>query len=331
MSVVVVVAVVLATVVTARIPLLIAWPLLFLVLPIAADVEATLQPLRLRCPTATSLQHTGGVLAAVKTTGFYHDTRAAAVWNTWGSQFSEALIFASDAPLPRVEDGEWKAQQVVLADPKKAQPYLPPWRSTMKTETPPQLHLKSLPRLTLRIAHLLQALYDCWDSQSEAKWLLLVDDDTFLHLPSLTAFLEAEAGDPDSLSLLGVPIDSTPFTKPFHLELFGPSQHCGGNMLLLSRGLLRTFANDLVQSCLPSRGSRSGSGGSGSGSDLGSAAAACSIGGSGSGSRLTSPPRTTLWWYWDEAPARLPSPRVLFKATRRSSFLCRARVTRERS
>jgi len=109
------------------------------------------------------------------------------------------------------------------------------------------------------VAVLLQAMYSCW--HDVADWYLITDDDTFVRPGVLQHSLVNL--DASIARLYGVPTNSVPFTLQHHLDEHGPSSHCGGSSVLLSRGLVFQFINH-IDHC------------------------------------LTSTARTTLAWYWDE-------------------------------
>lgn len=194
----------------------------------------------------------------VKTTRFYHSTRTMALFDAWGKEVANQLMFVSDGHLHEAKT--WSASIVAVEDHidlLRHEVYVPPWRNS-ESDTD-EADPFTLPQLTRRVAALVEAMYVCWGST--ADWFMIVDDDTFVRPSTMKAALRDL--DPDKLHLLGHVTSSSQFALPAHQAKYGPSAHCGGSSIVISRALLQI----LVQHT-----------------------AVC----------IHGPIRTTLGWYWDE-------------------------------
>lgn len=188
------------------------------------------------------------LVVGVKTTRFYHSTRAKALWEAWGQQLGHALIFVTDGPMQEAAD--WPASVIVvedIIDASRTEAYVPPWR--VDGEDPDDVDPFRLPQLTRRVAAVLEAAQYCWGKQ--VRWFLLVDDDTFVRPDLLLKVLTGV--DDTKPQLLGKPTSSDQFTLPAHMERFGPSVHCGGSNILLSWPLLDKVV-DFAEGCLAGPG-----------------------------------------------------------------------------
>mmetsp|Transcript_67273 Transcript_67273/g.161255 ORF Transcript_67273/g.161255 Transcript_67273/m.161255 type:complete len:404 (+) Transcript_67273:102-1313(+) len=218
---------------------------------------------RLHCKTSSETSTSASssppsLVVGVKTTRFYHGSRAQVQWRSWTHKMHDAVIYATDGAFPEAEP--WPASVLVVDDEvdlARESAYVPPWRRGGADSK--QVDPYALPSLTLRVAALATAMYECWGNAS--SWFMIVDDDTFVR-PELilAAVASLDAGE---MHLLGIPSHSDSFSTASHLARFGPSLHCGGSNIVMSRALLEHVA---------------------------AYAPIC----------LHGPGRTTLPWYWDE-------------------------------
>merc|ERR1712048_83119 len=211
----------------------------------------------LRCKETSSRERVPFAIG-VKTNRFYHATRARAMWEAYGHRLGHAVTFVSDGAMTEMEPGPFSVAVVEdHIDSRRKKAYVPPWRDpTVKTD---EIDPFSLPQLTRRVAALVEVMYDCWHDRTD--WYLIVDDDTFVRPGNVEQIISKL--DPSIPQLLGVPTAADQFTRPAHQVKFGPSIHCGGSFIILSRGLVNQLVK-YTRRC------------------------------------LAGPPRTTLAWYWDE-------------------------------
>lgn len=97
--------------------------------------------------------------------------------------------------------------------------------------------------LTKKLSEILKALHDRFID--EVDWFLITDDDTFVRVRPLQAFLSHL--DPSQPHLIGGPVPTLPFLVDEDLKKFGVSYHCGGGSgIIMSRA---TLVMQLAQYC----------------------------------------------------------------------------------
>ena len=210
----------------------------------------------------------------IKTCGPYHETRLRALMQAWGSRVRMRAIGTDQAidGLKGIKANETVVTPDVryqtVVDKKRppstdqifssfgggvriiedsssprANAYIADWRGddgAKSTQVPPAL--------TRRVAALLKALHGAY--RDEAAWFLIADDDTFVRLLPLRAYLATlDATQP---MMIGVPVDTTPFLTAEALDKHGKSVHCGGNAWVLSHAALDAIVPRLAE-CLEAR------------------------------------------------------------------------------
>jgi len=143
----------------------------------------------------------GTFALGVKTCGFYHATRTAAVERTFAHRIPHRL-YASD--VPNRIDSQVAARTVVEKD-WVSRPYVPPWAQEFQGNIE-QIRPHDIPQLKRRVLILLRELHDRF--VEEVEWFVIIDDDTFVRPKELRKFLSTL--DPAQLLLVGHPVPSSP-------------------------------------------------------------------------------------------------------------------------
>ena len=184
---------------------------------------------------------TGEFALGLKTCKFFHDNRLKAVYQGWASRVQHR-VFGTDA---MVQDPEIPSGEVVVVPDNRDSPYYPPWSQNFEGD-PDEIDPFSLPLLTAKMGGILEALWDRFEDKVD--WFVVADDDTFIRVKPLQAYLSRL--DHTQPLFIGTPVPSDQFLRPADLQRLGPSMHCGGGAgLIFSKAALRQLRPH-IDACL---------------------------------------------------------------------------------
>eukprot|EP00941_MAST-03F_sp_MAST-3F-sp1_P000261 g261.t1 len=181
----------------------------------------------------------------VKTCQFYSE-RLRAVEDSYG-YLVKRRIFGSDGENP---DPTLNIRTVVEPDWTE-KVYIPPWAHEFKEsgKTLDDVKPTDLPQLKKKLMTILKTLHDRFIE--EVDWFLIVDDDTYVRVKPLEAYLSKL--NPEEKWLIGSRVPSFPHLLREDYDRLGSSTHCGGGAgFILSRAALRAFYSR-IDDCLASK------------------------------------------------------------------------------
>lgn len=212
----------------------------------SSDSSSSGTPLASRATSTACPQPSGPepvkLAVLIKTSVHYWETRLRHVLSSWAT-LAEAVLIASDAPLPRLPP---KYGIVVVPDgrvDRDARPCVPAYRmDTVRNvhgekyqecgEEGKRLYRRSL---SVRLMVALEVLHDCLPTAS----ILVADDDTFVPRSLLKGGGPLQGVDPGIPQLLGVRNPSKRFVEASVQKHYETTHHCGGGGgMYLTRGWL---------------------------------------------------------------------------------------------
>jgi len=195
----------------------------------------------------------GSFALGIKTCQFYHKTRLKAVLDNWAYQVPHKVI-GTDVPI----ENKSISSDVVVSRDIRNTAYVPPWREDFEGDAN-EIDPFKLPRLTAKLALILQTLWSRF--KDKVEWFMVVDDDTFVRVNPMRAYLShIDARNPH---MIGGVVPSDKFATEVDHKRYGRSAHCGGGTgFIFSKATMRSLVPQIGQ-CLRAH-------------------------------------HTTLYWYWDE-------------------------------